>query len=76
MPTSTLSLYLKCLLENEVIERTKIGYENIFTIKDEDRIAKLIIAYQTSFSDKLVDRWASTWLERRFGKKAQKNSLE
>jgi predicted transcriptional regulator len=68
LPNSTISFYLKYLLDNRIIERTKIGYENIYTLKDEDRIAKILIAYQPSFLDTLVDKWASTWLENRFGK--------
>jgi predicted transcriptional regulator len=63
MPTSTLSLYVKRLLENNIMERTKIGYESIFTIKNENQIAKILIAYQASLSDTLVDKWAKTWLE-------------
>ena len=65
---STTSFYLKCLLNNGIIKRTKIGYENIYTLKDEDKIAKILIAYQPSFLDKLVDKWAATWLEGHFGK--------
>jgi predicted transcriptional regulator len=60
---STISFYLKYLVDNNIIERTKIGYENIYILKDEDRIAKILIAYQSSFVDKIVDKWASTWLE-------------
>ena len=72
LPSSTISFYLKYLLDNHIIERTKIGYENIYTLKDEDRIAKVLIAYQSSFFDKLVDKWASTWLENVLVKISQK----
>jgi predicted transcriptional regulator len=65
---STISFYLKYLVDNCILERTKIGYENIYTLKDEDRIAKILIAYQSSFVDKIVDKWASTWLENHFVK--------
>lgn len=68
IPTSTVSFYLKCLIDNNVIERTKVGYENVYTIKNEDRIAKILVAYQSSLIDTLVDKWANTWLENRFGK--------
>ncbi len=71
IPTSTASFYLRCLVESGIVERTKVGYENIYTIKDEDRIAKILIAYQSSLLDTLVDKWASTWLENRFGKNNQ-----
>jgi predicted transcriptional regulator len=59
LPPSTISFNLKYLLDNHIIERTKIGYENIYTLKDEDRIAKILIDYQSSFLDTLVDKWAS-----------------
>ena len=69
---STVSLYLKCLLDNDIVERTKIGFENIYTLKDEDKIAKILITYRSSFLDKIVDKWANTWLENRFGKDKSK----
>lgn len=65
---STISFYLKYLVENGILERTKIGYENIYTLKDEDQIAKILVAYQQSLLDKIVDKWVSTWLEKRFVK--------
>jgi DNA-binding transcriptional ArsR family regulator len=68
LPASTISFYLRCLMDNNIVERTKIGYENVYTIKDEDKIAKVLIAYQSSFVDSLVDKWASTWFEPRLGK--------
>jgi predicted transcriptional regulator len=68
LSASTISFYLKYLVENSILERTKIGYENIYTLKDEDRIAKILIAYQQSFLDKMVDKWVSTWIEKRFVK--------
>jgi predicted transcriptional regulator len=61
----TISFYLKHLVENNIVERTKIGYENFYTLKDEDRVEKILIAYQQSFLDKMVDKWAGTWLEKR-----------
>jgi len=69
---STVSFYLKYLLENNIVERTKIGHENIYTLKNEDRIAKVLITYKSSFLDKLVDKWADTWIQNRFGKDEHK----
>ena len=63
LPHSTLSLYLKHLVDNDVLNREKVGYENIYTVKDEDRIAKVLIAYKSSFMDRMVDRALSTWME-------------
>ena len=72
LPSSTISFHLKQLLDNQVVERTKIGYENIYTLKDEDKITKVLVAYQPSFLDKMVDKWTSTWLENQFGKAKSK----
>jgi predicted transcriptional regulator len=71
LPASTISFYLKYLFDNNIIERTRIGYENIYTLKNEDRIEKILIAYQASLLDKIVDKWTSTWLENRSQKEKQ-----
>jgi len=63
LPPSTLSFYLKYLVENNVLARDKIGYENIYTVRDEDRVARVLIAYKSSFLDKVVDKALSTWME-------------
>ena len=63
LPASTISFYLKLLLDNEVIERTKIGYENIYTLKDSSRIEKMLVSFQSSLLDRIVDKWTKTWLE-------------
>jgi predicted transcriptional regulator len=68
LPNSTLSFYLKYLVEKGILEREKIGYETIYTVKEEDRVAKVLIAYRTGFLDKLVDKALSTWLESYSGK--------
>lgn len=65
LPHSTLSLYLKYLVDREVLDREKIGYENVYTVHDEDRVAKVLVAYRTSFMDTLVDRTLATWMEAR-----------
>lgn len=75
LPSSTVSFYLKYLFDNHIVERTKIGYENIYTLTDEDRIAKVLITYQSSFLDKIVDKWASTWIETQFGEDEQNNQV-
>jgi predicted transcriptional regulator len=63
LPASTISLYIKYLFDNNIIERTRVGYENIYTLKNQDRIEKILISYQTSLLDTVVDKWTSTWLE-------------
>lgn len=65
LPRSTLSLYLKYLVDKNVLDRQKIGYENVYTVHDEDRVAKVLVVYKTSFMDTLVDRTLATWMEAR-----------
>jgi predicted transcriptional regulator len=62
---STLSSYLKYLVNKNILIREKIGYENLYTVGDEDRVAKVLIAYKPSFLDKLVDKTLDTWMETR-----------
>jgi predicted transcriptional regulator len=72
LPHSTLSLYLKYLVDNKILTRTKIGYENLYTAQDEERIAKVLIAYKSSFLDNLVDKTLNTWMETHFRQEKEK----
>ena len=63
LPHSTLSFYLKYLVDNMVLAKEKIGYENIYTVRNEDRVARVLIAYKASFLDKVVDKALNTWME-------------
>ena len=63
LPRSTLSFYLKYLVDKGILAKEKVGYESLYTVKDEDRVSKVIIAYKASFLDKLVDKTLNTWLE-------------
>ena len=63
LPHSTLSFYLKYLIDNMVLAKEKIGYENIYTVRNEDRVARVLIAYKSSFLDKVVDKALNTWME-------------
>lgn len=71
LPHSTLSFYLKYLVDNAILAREKIGYENLYTVQDEDRVAKVLITYKSSFLDKLVDKALNTWMETRFRKEKE-----
>ena len=68
LPNSTLSFYLKYLVDNGILLREKVGYETLYTVKDEDRVAKVLIVYKASFLDKLIDKSLNTWLETYSGK--------
>ena len=63
IPHSTLSFYLKYLVDNGILVKDKVGYETIYTVKDEDKVAKVLVAYKASALDKLIDKTLSTWLE-------------
>jgi predicted transcriptional regulator len=63
LPCSTLSFYLKYLVDKGVLEREKIGYETFYRVRDEERVAKVLIAYKASLFDKLIDKALNTWLE-------------
>lgn len=63
IPHSTLSFYLKYLVDNGILLKEKIGYETIYTVKDENQVAKVITAYKASFFDKLIDKTIAMWLE-------------
>jgi predicted transcriptional regulator len=68
LPNSTLSFYLKYLSDKGILAKEKVGYETLYTVKDEDRVAKVLIAYKASFLDKLIDKSLNTWLETYSGK--------
>jgi predicted transcriptional regulator len=63
IPHSTLSFYLKYLVENGILVKEKVGYETIYVVKDEDRVTKVLVAYKAGFLDKLIDRTLAMWLE-------------
>lgn len=52
---ATVSLYLKELVEREVIERTRDGRESRYNIKDEQRFVYALKNYKLSFFNGLVD---------------------
>ncbi len=68
LPRSTLSFYIRYLVENNILVKDKVGYENIYTIKDEDRVARVLTAYKSSFLDELVDKALNIWMETHFYK--------
>jgi DNA-binding transcriptional ArsR family regulator len=63
IPHSTLSSYLKCLLDNGILIKDKVGHETIYTVKEEDRVAKVLVAYKRSILDTIVDKTLTAWLE-------------
>ena len=67
LPSSTLSFYLKRLVDNKIITRNRIGSETIYSVTD-NRAAKALIIYKQSFMDKLVDQALYAFMEPQFRK--------
>jgi predicted transcriptional regulator len=66
VPESTAYVYLKYLLDNQIVEKTRVGHEYLYTVRDENRVAKILVAYRSSFLDRLIDSVASVWLDAYF----------
>lgn len=75
IPSSTLSYYLKYLVEHSILVRQKIGYENIYSIKDQ-RVGKILIIHEPSLVDKLADKALRTFLETDFKNMIRKKDNE
>jgi len=69
LPRSTLSFYLNYLVDHEILVRERVGYEYQYTVKDVDRVAKILIAYRSSFIDRVVDKAMNAWLDTNFRQK-------
>jgi predicted transcriptional regulator len=65
LPSSTLSHYLKYLVDHGILRRQRIGYENIYSIQDQ-RVGKVLIVFEPSLTDKIVDKVMRTFMETNF----------
>ena len=63
LPLSTLSYYLNFLVKKGVFNKERIGDGNIYTVKNEGKIIRILITYKSGLIDKLVDKTLNTWLE-------------
>jgi predicted transcriptional regulator len=63
IPNSTLSLYMKLLVEKEILVKERVGYEKIYTLKDEAKVAEVLITYKSGFLDKLFDKTFAMWMD-------------
>lgn len=57
----TISWYIQNLKDANLIHNETKGNEIFYSLKDEDGIIKVLIAYKESFLDKMVDRFIETW---------------
>jgi predicted transcriptional regulator len=71
LPSSTLSHYLKHLTDRCILIRQKVGYENVYSIQ-EPRVKKLLVMYEPSLTDKIVDKVLGTFIETDFKKAGRK----
>lgn len=73
LPSSTLSYYIKQLTDHGLISREKQGTETHYKIIDE-RVERVLVAYSSSFLDRLVDRVLFTFVETQFRNHKTTNS--
>ena len=64
---STVSFHMKKLIEAGVVEEISLGKEKAYVVRNEDRVAKLLMMYKSTFLDKAVDKFIDAWAS--FGKK-------
>lgn len=63
---SSLSWYLKHLLEKDVLKKNKKGRFRFYSIKNKETrklIIKCLLAHKESFLDKIVDSFIEAWTE-------------
>ena len=65
LPSSTLSYYLKYLMDHNILARQQIGRETIFSIENQS-IQKALLMAKSSFTDKLIDKVLNTFMETDF----------
>lgn len=64
MSSSTISLYLTKLVKQGILERWRIGRENIYTVKDPEHVIKVFTSFQESFDERvrLVCQGLTAWM--------------
>lgn len=61
---STLSFYLKDLMEKGVVSRQKVGRESSFRVVAGEAVVRALVTYRPSFLDEVVDRFLELWFEK------------
>lgn len=62
---STISFHLNKMKDRGIIVSRKEGRRKIYSCKNEDEVAQVLITYKSSFLDDAVDRFVETWSELR-----------
>jgi predicted transcriptional regulator len=73
LPSSTLSYYLKYLVDYHILVRQQIGYESIYSIQDP-KVRKALLMAEPSFTDRLIDKVLRSFMETNFKNLSQKTS--
>ena len=59
---STVSFHLKKLIHSDIVSTAKSGRRTFYSLHvDKEKIMKLLITYQASFLDAMVDRVVEMW---------------
>ena len=61
---SRLSYYLDKLLKKSILEQVREGRKTFYSVRDEERVANVLIAYKPTFLDSVVDAFVDIWLSR------------
>lgn len=59
---STLSYHIGKLVDAGLVEKQREGRYNIYSVADENVVARALVAYQESFVDDMVDSFVDAWL--------------
>ena len=73
LPSSTLSYYLKYLVDYHILGRQQIGYESIYSIQDL-KVRKVLLMAESSLTDRLIDKVLRSFMETDFKNLSRKTS--
>lgn len=59
---STLSFHMRKLVDAFVVLADRREARNVYRVAERERVARMIIAYRTSFLDEAIDRVARAWM--------------
>ncbi len=60
---SRISVHLHRLLELGIVDSARRDQQRIYSIRDEERIVRLLITYRESYADGWVEKLVDTWSE-------------
>jgi len=63
LSVSTTSFHLQKLLHSDLVGQKNYGKKTYFSLKDKDRVLRLLLTYKKSFLDEVVDSFVDIWEE-------------